>query len=225
MANSEVEIYNLALNAVGTEDTVALPTEASREAQVCRLWFGIVRDQVLRAAPWPCAKAYARLAVLAERNDTLAWTNTAPDPGSRFAYATPADMLAPRNLSTLERFKLSVYQGQTAVMTETENAILEYTLSQTNIALWDVQLKMAIVHALAAMIAMPLTGKPGRAKEAQDQANTMIWQARTSQSNTDEGTLETIPDWILARGYAGPITTQRYYYPWGPTIAAVEAYS
>ena len=46
-------LFNLALNAIGARNNVASPTENSREAQVCSLWYPVVMGQVLSAAPWP----------------------------------------------------------------------------------------------------------------------------------------------------------------------------
>lgn len=221
MATSEVEIYNLALSAVGT-GSVSATTEASREAEICRLWFGTVRDHVLRAAPWPSAKAHARLAVLAERDDTLAWVDGDPDPGFMYAYAAPSDMLTPRHLTDYSRFTLSVHGDVKAIMTNTEDALLYYTRSQTNISLWDVQLQMAIVFALGAMIGMPLHGKPSRVKTAQDQANALILQAREGEANTDNNEIDTVPSWLVARGYAENAPATRYYFPYGPMISTTE---
>lgn len=223
MADDTVSIFNLALNAIGTRDNVAAPSEASREAEVCRLWFGPSRDHVLRAAPWASAKAFSRLAVLAERDETLAWELTDPEPGFRFAYAAPEDMLAPRYLSTFGRFTLGIHGDSKALMTQEETTILVYTKKQENIGLWDVHLKMAIVHTLAAFIAMPLTGKLQRAKMMEDKANALIYQARESNANIDDNQYDTVPDWLLARGYAGVTPSTRYYYPYGPMISVSEA--
>lgn len=222
MAADEVSVYNMALNAIGTRDNVSSPSEGSREAEVCRLWFGPVRDQVLRAAPWSCAKAHERLALLAERADSLAWTNGDPDPGYRFAYAAPSDMLNPRYLSDFSRFAMSTYNDQLAIMTNTENPILCYTKSQLLIPLWDISLLMAISNALGSYICMPLTGKPARAKKVQDDANGLIMAARMQSANDDNETFETMPDWITARGYSGSAPDTRFYFPDGPMISVTE---
>jgi hypothetical protein len=70
-----VELYNLALDTVGARATISLPTEQSREAEVCNLWFPNIRDQVLASAAWPEATKMARLAQLAtQEGDTwLDW--------------------------------------------------------------------------------------------------------------------------------------------------------
>ena len=49
--SSEVQVYNLALNAVGERSNISSPTEQSRPAEVCSLWYSPVRDQVLAAVP------------------------------------------------------------------------------------------------------------------------------------------------------------------------------
>lgn len=223
MAADEVSVYNMALNAIGTRDNVSSPSEGSREAEVCRLWFGPVRDQVLRAAPWPCAKAHSRLALLAQRDDTLAWTSDDPDPGFQYAYAAPSDMLNPQYITDFSRFTLSTYKDQMTLMTNTVDPVLAYTKSQILIPLWDIGLLMAISAALASYICMPLTGKPARAKKAQDDANGLIMQARMQSANDDNNTFETMPDWITARGYAWNAPETRFYFPNGPMISVTEA--
>lgn len=218
MAADEVSIFNMALNAVGTRDNVSAVNEVSREAEVCRLWFEPTRDQVLRAAPWPSAKAHARLAVLATRDDTLAWTATDPDPGFRYAYAVPSDLLVPRFSTSYSRFAYSQWQDKNVIMSNEEAMILCYTKKQTIVPLWDVALRMAISYALAAYICMPLIGKAARAKQAQDTANNLIFQAREQSANDDNDFLDTVPEWFTARGYAGNAPASRFFWPEGPMI-------
>lgn len=223
MISDKTSLFNLALDAVGTRSDVSHPDEESREAEICRLWFAPVRDLVLRAAPWNSAKAFARLAVLAERNDTLAWVPTDPEPGFRFAYAAPSDIIAPRYLSTFERFTYGVYQGVRSISAQAEQSILVYTRREENISLWDDQLAMAITHALAAHIAMPLHAKAARARQAQEEANSLITNARVNDANANINEFDTIPDWLAARGYAGNAPNTRFYYPYGPMISVTEA--
>jgi hypothetical protein len=223
MITDEVSIYNLALNAVGTRSNIALPNEKSREAEVCRLWFGPVRDRVLRAAPWPSTKAWARLALRKERNDQESWVIDDPEPGFQFAYAPPIDMLAPRYLAGYQRFSLSSYPGnKLAIMTSQDAALLCYTKQQTVISLWDVSLQMAIVYGLASYIAMPLQGKAQRAQQAMNEANNLIISAREQAANDDVAQITTTPDWIAARGYSTGVMDTRYFYPSGALFTAGE---
>src|SRR5690606_14811865 len=160
MATDEVGIYNLALSEVGAKSSVASTTEKSRAAELCNMWYQTVVEVVLRAAPWPSATGVKRLALWKERDVTKAWVEGDPDPGWRYVYSTPSDMLRPRYLSTYDHFAISLYNDSQAIMTNMKKAILIYTKRQLQVQAWDPQLKMAIVKALAAHIAMPLQGKP-----------------------------------------------------------------
>lgn len=214
-----VDIYNLALAASGSRSRVSATTESSREAEECTLWYAEVRDQVLRAAFWPGARANQRLALRVERDADEDWVSTDPDPGYVYAYGVPADIIAPRYLSTFERFIISTSSDNSKVLcANTENAILTYTKRQTNINLWDAQLKMAIIYALAAHISTPLHGKNSRADRVEARANALILEARAAAGNTDEALHDTVPEWIAARGSAFATPPDRFIYPYGPLI-------
>lgn len=216
--SSEVQIYNLALNAIGERNNISLPTEQSRPAEVCRLWYSPVRDQVLSAAPWPEATKIAYLALLAQQDDDATWLETEPRTGYQYVYALPSDMLRPRYMSDFSRFLFSSYNGQRAVHSNTQNAILAYTSRLENVALWDSALQMAIVYGLAANICMPLSGKPARAQALANRANELITTARVDAANSNNEYYESIPDWITARGF-NTTSPQRYFHPYGSMLA------
>ena len=65
MTASIVSICNTALDLIGA-DTIASLADDSKPARFCARNFERVRDAVLRAYPWNCAMARARLAALAE---------------------------------------------------------------------------------------------------------------------------------------------------------------
>lgn len=216
--SSEVQVYNLALNAVGARSNISSPTEQSREAEVCNLWYSAVRDQVLAAAPWPEATKIAYLPLLAEADDEDAWLETEPRLGYQYVYAMPSDGLRPRYMSDFTRFLITNYDGQRAIHSNTASAILAYTSRLENIALWDAELQMAIVYGLAANICMPLSGKPTRAKMLAEKANELIMNARVAAANANNESYESIPDWIVARGF-NHSSGQRYFHPYGSLLA------
>lgn len=216
--SSEVQVYNLALNAIGARSNISLPTEVSREAEVCNLWYSPVRDQILAAAPWPEATKIAYPALLATADDEDAWLETEPRTGYAYVYAMPSDALRPRYMSDFSRFLYTSYNGQRVLHSNTEDAILAYTSRLTNIALWDAELQMAIVYGLAANICMPLSGKPSRAKMLAEKANELIMNARVSAANTNNESYESIPDWIIARGFNHSIAP-RYFHPYGSLLS------
>jgi len=215
---NQTEIFNLALSAMGTRNRVSSPTEASTEARECLLWFDVVRKQVLCAAPFQEATGNSRLAVAAERGGAD-WVATDPDPGWRFSYSTPADMLRPRHLATFESFILSTSSlNEKRLTTNTENAILTYTKDQPNIDMWSGALVNAMAYGLAAAICMKLGGKMDRVQLVAQQANNLLMAARTYSGNVDDYQLESLPPWLAARGVPTAQST-RYIYPYGALFA------
>lgn len=216
MIANEVTVYNLALNAVGARNNVVAPTEKSREAEVCRLWYTVVRDQVLAAAAWPDATKFQRLALATEADDS--WDAGEPRPGYQFSYLVPIDLIQPQYLTAFQRFQISAGPNDTKLLhCNVEEAILAYTFRQEAISLWSPQLQLAIVYGLAAHICMPLSGKPARAKMLLDQANQIILSAREAAANTSDDRYDHVPDWLAARGFQST-PSQAYFYPMGSLL-------
>lgn len=220
--SSEVQVYNLALNAIGERSNISSPIEQSRPAEVCNLWYSPVRDQILAAAPWPEATKIAYPALLATADDDDAWLETEPRTGYAYVYAMPSDALRPRYMSDFSRFLFTNFGGQRALHSNTQDAILAYTSRLENIALWDPELQMAVVYGLAANICMPLSGKPSRAKMLAEKANELILGARVAAANANNESYESIPDWIVARGFNNPAST-RYFHPYGGMLTVSTA--
>lgn len=217
-----VTLFNLASGSAGGKNSISSPTENSREAELCRMWYEPVRNFVLRAAPWSSTKTFARLSVLKERNDSLPWADGDPEPGYRFAYSLPDNFLYPRYLVNFAHFTMGLLQSnRLAIMTNQEEAVLCYSLLQTSPVMWDPALFMAVAYALAAKITVPLSGKDERQRAAVQEANSIILLARTNEANQDYTPVEWVPEWISARGF-GPATTSRFIYPTGPMFS-VEA--
>lgn len=214
--SSEVGIYNLALNAIGETANVASPTENSRRAEVCRLWYAIVRDQVLEAAPWPEATKIRRLA-LATASDEDGWATGDPQPGYAYAFVLPADCLRPQYLTSYAPFDLLTEDGVRQLHCNEVDPLLRYTGAQESISVWSNNLRMAIAYGLAAHISQPLTGKTSLTNMLLQRANDLILSARVTSANAPMQQYESIPDWLLGRGYAFP-TKQQFIYPWGSLL-------
>lgn len=212
----EVALYNLALNAIGARSNVTATDEASREAEVCGLWYTPVRDQVLAAAAWPETTKIEYLGLVDERDFDQAWVDTNARPGYTYAYEVPDDFLHPQYLADFAPFIVTTYPVDVRVIdTNTQDAILVYTALIENVAVWGPSLQMAIVYALASHICMPLTGKPQRAKMVAERANDLIWAARERAANTSNEQFEFLPEWLAGRGYAGGMQSPRFMYPFG----------
>lgn len=219
MASSAVELYNLALDAIGARNRISLPSEDSREAEACNLWYPNIRDQVLASASWPEATKMERLALLATHEDET-WVAGDPRPDLLNSYALPSDMLRPQYLSNYGRFTIQSYAPESrALMTSQTSPVLIYTFRQTLVSMFGAELQMAIMYGLAASICVSLTGKTSRAKLLVDQANARIISARETAANTNNEQFDVLPDWIAARGFSGGVPQSGYYYPFGSLLS------
>jgi hypothetical protein len=161
--------------------------------------------------------------LIGERDVDVAWVSTDPEAGWQYQYALPDDLLAPRYLSYYSRFALaSNHANENVLLTNQEDAILIYSKRQEVITLWDPSLRLAIVYALAAHICMPLNAKPNRAEYAQSLANKFITDARVNMANAEQEQFESVPDWLIARGYGGVNPSTRYVYEMGPMVAVTD---
>lgn len=222
MATDAVVLYNLALDTIGARNKISLPTEDSREAEACNLWFPNIRDQVLAAAPWPEATKMERLALLAEQDDD-SWIVGEPRPDLLNAYATPTDMLRPQYVSNFGKFTIQSFgTEQKALMTNEASPILIYTFRQTLVQLWNQELQMAIMYGLAAAICISLTGKTSRQKLLLEQANQRILAARESAANMTDERIDSLPDWIAARGFTDTSNQSRFFYPFGSLLTSAN---
>jgi hypothetical protein len=211
---SKVQVYNLALNAVGSRSNISSPTENSREAEVCDLWFELVRDTALASAAWPEATKLRYLALSSEQEDDE-WIEGEPKAGYQYLYARPSDMLRPQYMSGFGHFLMT----DLGFHSNTYQAALVYTSRLTDVSQWGAQLQMAIVYGLAAHICMPLSGKPSRAKMLVGMANELMMAARESAANQNTEVLDSVPDWITARGYTDASSKTRYFYPYGSLLS------
>ena len=225
MAQSQVELYNIALGACGARSSVSAPTENSREAQICNLWYNAVRRQVFRAFHWNSLEAFARLALVKERDPDADWVATDPTPGWTYIYSAPNNMVAARYLTTFQRFRVAPYFATNIVgiNTDAEDAVMCFTRDVTDVSLWDASLYMAMGYALAGHICMPLSAKPSRSVDLISNANAIITDARLQSANEKSDRLETMPDWIRARGYTGASGSDRYFEPYGDFITLTGA--
>ena len=219
MAQDLVTLFNLALSAVGTRAVVASPDEQSREASICRLWYDTVRRQALSAAPWAMSRTVASLALVAQRQSTVAWTSTEPEPPWTYLYAVPTDFIYPRHLESYMNFVMTQRGDAKMLLCDDALPILTYTKDQSNPGAWDPTFWNAMINALGAAIAMSLHGKPTRADYLVKQANDAIIAARIAAANQDQISYESVPDWLLARGVSAPSQISRFIYPHGPLFS------
>src|SRR3546814_8520623 len=89
MADSKVQICNMALSHIGSKSTIESVDEPSAAAQQCRLWYEMARRQALGAYNWTFARK--RLALAIHNDDP-------PEGLWNFRYQYPADCLKAREI-------------------------------------------------------------------------------------------------------------------------------
>lgn len=219
--SDKVDVFNLAASLVPTRSVIAAVDEASIEAEALELWYDTTLLSLLRAARWPFATKYERLALIKERDFSEDWAfATAPPPDWAFEYACPSDMNRPRYITTWAKFDLQQRDAIKTIATNEVDAILCYTCEETRIHMWDEMFTLAFSHALAANVIMKLTGKRQRSSEMIAIANDLIRQARTTAGNEpDPAYPQELPSWLQIRGNSPYMYTSRFIYPDGPLLS------
>jgi len=100
---TETDIANRALSAIGTRSQIASLTEGSNESNACNLLLEPLRDELLRLAPWNCARNFQNLALICAapgtpENQTAGqstWQKGIPPPPWAYEYAYPSDCIRP----------------------------------------------------------------------------------------------------------------------------------
>jgi hypothetical protein len=183
---SVVDICNLALSNVRAGSINSL-TESSLQAQVCRLKYPVLRDQLLRDAPWQFARKLEALALTTE--DLFNWS---------YAYQYPSDCVTIRRLilnheqyaqGTQDRTTLyrdEIYQLQPdpdsqikyRVFNQDGNKLIaanepdlraEYTVGVEDPNLFDPLFIQALSHLLASEVAIPIVGAEKGRKFREDE--------------------------------------------------------
>lgn len=212
---SILDIYNQALSASGAPGRISQINENSYEREVCERWYENTVRTVQEAAYWPACETIASLALLSERNFSAAWVTGDPLPQFKYKYALPQDYLRARYLSTYGTFKIAWSVDRRALQTNATPALLIYTRFSDIVTDWTPSQKMATVYGLAANIGTEITGKSRRVAENVQRANQILLEARTTAANSENRILESIPDFIAARGYVESALDTRYYYEHG----------
>jgi hypothetical protein len=185
--SSQIQIYNMALNAIGVSDNVQDLNEGSQQSNTCNTFWDAVVDQVLQAFPWGFAMAYADLQLI-----------SLTVPGWRFCYAYPSDCVQARIVLPQTRqpsvdFVALGYcavfdggwelrdgwgrkvpfavvsdaaEGRNAIATNLPNAILGYTQRMVISPLWSPAFVNAVTWLLASKIVAPLAKSPDYATMA-----------------------------------------------------------
>lgn len=228
----QIGACNLALGSIGAKTTISSLTENSAAARQCLLQYAASLEAVLQAAHWNFARAQVTLALL--KDGTVTPSQNVPQPW-QYEYAYPSDCVAARYLMPLFTSDgqtvpgtpgLPCYQGpprvpflissdldsqgnrNKVILTSQPDAVLVYTTRIEDVSLFDGQFVLAFAAYMGSRMAIPLTGDKAMAKMAFDQADATCRTAQASNGNEGLTVIDTVADWIQARGYTSDWAAQ-----------------
>lgn len=185
-ATTPAEVCNIALGMVGQRQLIDSLEEATTEAQLCKAYFGAVRDSLIQAWQWKFATKRVALALSTE-------TRT----GWGYAYAAPADMMpeAParvwdgvREPGEGQRIPFEVELNDAAdgmlILTDQAAAVLRYTVNDVPVGLWSPAFVLAVASQLAVLLAGALPVKPALMLQLQNGAAAALLRAKALSGNS-----------------------------------------
>lgn len=162
MANSSVEVCNLALNRIGVQRTIMSLTEKSTEAKAFARIYSQMRQEVLSEYAWPFATDFIALALIStDPNTDWAYCYRYPqdcirirkilDPAGRTSYSSSGTNY-PQPLSNPARlpFTLGSDAGGKLVFTDVQDATVEITKNVTSEVIFSPKFISSFAWKLAA---------------------------------------------------------------------------
>lgn len=169
--SSDVEICNIALSRVAYTQPIVSFTEKSKAAELCRVFYGPLRELVLQAFPWPFAESIVALASLGS-----------PAPGWAYRYRYPADCLKLRDIvvpgqrTTITSdqripYKIGYDAGGRVIHTDQPDASCRFTFKVEDSTFFDPNFSNVLAWRLAMDLALPLSSKSDLQQFATQQYN------------------------------------------------------
>lgn len=218
---SQIDIWNMALGAIGAQGRITSANDRSREAETCQLYYEPTRNLAFAMLWWDSLRSVTRLARLRDGDENPVYNDCAfddvyenDDPqaalsGYRFMYSLPADCARPRFLQNYERFEMVGKK----LHTNSEAPILTYSKIVEDPNEWEFELTKLVAALLAAEIAMPITRSVQAARLAKQEVVEVYNSIAPAAMNRDTPTYsESIPPDLLARG-GTILPDMRYSYP------------
>jgi hypothetical protein len=152
-----IDISNMALSNVGVRSRIASLSEASEEARVCNLHYGLAVERCLTLFPWP----------FATRRQALALIETSPNSEWAYRFALPNDCVearyiegSSRNIPVESKVPFQVEAAadlsQQTVLTDEPAPVLVYTTKNLGAGQYPAYFVNLVSWELAAAITLPL---------------------------------------------------------------------
>lgn len=182
---TQTEICNLAIAMVGGKQILTVDDDIE-EARLCKKFYPLVRDRLLRSHPWNFAIKRVQLAEL----------STVPLFGFDHQFQLPADCLRVLQLDeNTDRYKV---EGR-VVVTNNSTVKALIVFKQTDESKWDANFVDVMATALAVELAYPITQARETKADLMEEYKMKLAQARSFDAQ--EGVLDQVDasEWLNAR--------------------------
>ena len=205
-ANS-VDIWNMALDCIGENESIELETEERLSAEVCRRHYDNIVRRAFEAVPWPFAVKQA----------TLSSPSGVTRTGWEYIYTLPTDCAIPLALlgedqrvglfTPDNRFPFDIQMSESGTwkvlccdLAADDFEVLEYVAYSEYVLGYPAQLVDAIQYGLAAKLAFSVAKNPQLAGAMIQLRNQALSEARAQAFQTRQHDPEPITDSVAARG-------------------------
>lgn len=206
MAQSDVQICNIALGRIGVSKAVAdIETpEASVEGRMCNRFYEPTRDRVLQSFNWPFAKSYEQIALIEE----------CPSDDWLYSYRYPATAVEVWRIVTAlgkldpnpSPFERGLDDGGGGLIFTNDSGpstgggpSVEFTKFITNTALFSPMFVDTLAWELAAELATPLSVKASLRNEAVAMAGRKMGMLKAQAANEGVSNDPVDPEGVRAR--------------------------
>lgn len=153
----DTRICNQALRHLAVSKTISnITTEESEEAEACRDFLEDAKEEVLRDFPHPFSTEQATLG--------LVGTNPTTEYGYSYRYPSRSIFFRRilsgiRNDNRQSKIHYRIFRDSNGklIYTDEPNAVAEYTIFESDVSVWPVDLRMALTLLLASYIAPSVT--------------------------------------------------------------------
>ena len=192
---SIVEICRMALLQAGSETLIESIDEPSKEAKLCKAYFQLAFDGMLREYSWNIANSDKVLTPYGTSTRYL------------YQYKYPNDCMRALGvyndfvpLSSETVFNIGNSDGLLVIQTDLDQASLSYTTKITDISqIRDALFVEALSYKLGSLICTPLNGDKSLMQQLLSLYTNVAYRAQATDSN--EGQADVVPDasWVQAR--------------------------
>jgi len=170
-----VDLYNMALNNLGHDQTVTAITDVTAEAAWCNRYYAQSRREVIRLAKPNWAK----------RTEALDDQEVPDSPKWEYSYPRPGGCMAIEGVVDSDGVAVDYALEGDLILTDCEEGYVEFYADEEDLDVWDPQIVAAISAKLAAYIAHPLTGSVDKRRLMEQVFQTALSDARVLDANED----------------------------------------